>query len=219
MYQVVTQTDFEELGFNTFGRQSDTSTFRYYEVAGGSHNTVHINVELIPAGIFGPNPIFLQDLCSEPLNTTADAPVFVSYTLNALWERMTEQVDSGSAPPAGQVMDQIAVVLGRDAQGNVTGGVRLPSMEAPLAKYVSTSVADPNLPPALQGIGGLACRLSGSVEAFDQATLDALYPDHGAYVSAVATSANALKQQGLLLQQDASRVKKAAAKSAIGKTD
>ena len=38
VYQTVTQTDFEGLGFNVFGRQADTPTYRYYEIAGGSHN-------------------------------------------------------------------------------------------------------------------------------------------------------------------------------------
>ena len=51
---------------------------------------------------------------------------------------------------------------------------------------------------------------------FDQGTLDALYPDHDTYVSGVVEAANALKAQGLLLQQDAVTVKQAAARSDIG---
>ena len=49
------------------------------------------------------------------------------------------------------------------------------------------------------------------------ATLDELYPDHGAYVSQAVAAVNALKAQGLLLQGDASAIKKAAAQSSIGK--
>lgn len=217
VYQVITQTDFETLNFNTRGRQPDTPTFRYYEVAGGSHNTVHIGIELIPAGLFGPDPILLEDLCQNELNTTADGPVFVSYVLNALWQRMEEQIDKGSAPPAGVLLEDIAGVLVRDAQNNVLGGVRLPSMDAPLATYASTNIGDPNLPPVLINIGNLACRLSGSVFAFDQTTLDGLYKNHGAYVKRVGASANALKKSGLLLQDDAQRIKRAASQSAIGK--
>jgi hypothetical protein len=217
VYQVITQTDFETLNFNVFGRQSDTPTYRYYEVAGGGHSTVHENVVLIPAGVFGPDPIFLADLCANEMNTTADGPVFSAYVLNALWERMTEQVDSGAIPPAGQVMDQTVGVLNRDANGNVTGGVRLPSMEAPVATYVSSNFADPTLPPILQGFGNLACRLSGSVLRFDEATLGALYVDHTAYVEAVIGATNVLKAQGLLLQPDAAKIKKAAAQSEVGR--
>jgi hypothetical protein len=215
--QVVTQTDFEGLGFNVFGRQADTPTFRYYEVAGAGHNTVHINIEVIPGGIFGPNPVFLEDLCAEPMNTTADGPVFSSYVLNALWERMQEQVESGSQPPAGVLLDQVAGVLQRDANGNVTGGVRLPSMDAAVATYVSQNTASPFLPGPLIPFGNLACRLSGAVFPFDAATLASLYPNHPEYVSQVTASANALKAQGLLLSADSSRVKKAAAQSSVGK--
>ena len=216
VYQTVTQTDFEGLGFNVFGRQADTPTFRYYEIAGGAHNTVHEGIEIIPAGVFGPNPILLTDLCLEQLNTVADGPVFASYVLNALWERMQEQVVDGDTPPAGIVLDTAAGGLVRDAVNNVVGGVRLPSMEAPTATYVSTASPNPFLPPALAGLAFLACRLSGAVVPFDAATLDALYPDHGTYQSQVVGSTNALKAQGLLLQQDAVRLKQAAANSGIG---
>ncbi len=217
VYQVVTQTDFEGLGFSVFGRQPDSPTFRYYEVAGGGHNTVHINVEVIPAGIFGPNPVFLDDLCQFQMNTTADGPVFVSYVLNALWERMQEQVEGSSQPPAGVLMNDVGGVLVRDAQNNVTGGVRLPSMAAPTATYVSQNVADPALPPILAGFANLACRLSGAVMPFDDATLVSLYKNHGKYVSQVSKSVKALKSQGLLLQSDASNIKKAASHSDVGK--
>lgn len=217
VYQVVTQTDFETLRFNVFGRQPDTPTFRYYEVAGGAHNTVHVDIEIIPPGVFGPDPILLEDLCANELNTTADGPVFVSYVLNALWERMREQVSRHPrTPPAGVLMDDDNGVLLRDAQDNVTGGVRLPSMEAQLATYVSTNVADPNLPPELQGIGNLACRLSGSVFPFDQETLDTLYPKRSSYFVEVLRSVIHLKKQGLLLPADAVQVILDALHSPVG---
>lgn len=216
VYQAITQTDFEGLGFNVFGRQADTPTFRYYEIAGGGHNTVHIGVELVPAGIFGPDPIFLSDLCLEELNTTADGPVFASYVLNALWQRMAEQVETGASPPDGVLLDVAGGQLVRDANGNVTGGVRLPSMEAPLATYVSSATPSPFLPPPLAPFGNLACRLSGAVLPFDAAKLEALYPQPGDYVSDVAIAVQALKAQGLLLQSDASTIKKAASQAQIG---
>ena len=217
VYQTVTQTDFEGLGFSVFGRQADTSTFRYYEIAGAAHNTVHEGIEIIPADIFGPNPILLTDLCLEQLNTVADGPVFASYVLNALWERMQEQLIDGDEPPAGVLLDTTAEFeLVRDDLGNVEGGVRLPSMEAPTATYVSSATPNPYLPPELGGFANLACRLSGAVLPFDDAILSALYPDHGTYVSQVVESANELKSQGLMLQQDAVTVKTAAAASDIG---
>ncbi len=214
VYQTVTQTDFEGLNFNIFGRQSDTSTFRYYEITGAAHSTVHIGIEIIPG-------VTLEDLCLEQLNTVADGPVFGSYVINALWERMQEQILEGAVPPAGVVMDTLPgsppVELARDGNGNVLGGVRLPSIEVPTATYVSEASVNPFLPPQLQFIGGLVCRLSGAVVPFDQATLDTLYRNHGKYVSAVAAAAKDLKTQGLLLQRNASAIKRAAATSAIGR--
>jgi len=203
VYQVITQTDFEVLGFNVLGRQPDTRTYRYYEVAGGAHNTVHRDIEVIPAGLFGPEPILLEDLCANELNTAADGPVFVSHVIDALWERMREQASRGWSPPSGIVMNDVEGVLERDEHGNVTGGVRLPSLDASLATYASSNMADPELPPLLQEIGDLVCRLSGSVHPFDEETLDALYPRRRSYFVEVLRSTIRLERQGLLLPANA----------------
>jgi len=131
--------------------------------------------------------------------------------INALWERMHEQVTDGSEPPAGILMElaDFNQVL-RDDLGNGVGGVRLPSLEVPTAIYTSGNQADPNIPPFLQQIGNLACFLAGSVAPLDVATLNMLYPNRGAYRSQVSLAVKALKSQGLLLQSDAVRVKRRA---------
>ena len=110
-------------------------------------------------------------------------------------------------------MEAIDGVLARDALGNVIGGVRLPALEAPTATYLSTNTASPDLPPALLAIGNLACRLSGSVLPFDQATLDALYPNPASYLVRVRQSVDALQRQGLLLPEDAAKVMSDAVRS------
>ncbi len=232
VYQVVTELDVANL-FGIIGRQAETPTFRYYEVAGGAHNTVHKNIEIVPPGIFGPNPILLEDLCLSEINSTADGPVFVSHVFNALWERMSEQVRRGSEPPASVLLDWVGpnvtpiqpnqpVVLARDALGNATGGVRVPAVEVPVATYVTTvpgtlsgNVANPALPGPLVGIGNLACRLSGSVIPFKPELIDALYGNHGGYMSRVAHAANALQAQGLLLPKDAKKIRVEAAMSSV----
>ncbi|UCE87723.1 MAG: hypothetical protein JSU66_08465, partial [Deltaproteobacteria bacterium] len=68
VYHGNTETDISNL-FGIVGRQDDTPTFRYYEVAGGGHLTVHVGIEVLPAGALGPDPLFLEDLCQFPLNT------------------------------------------------------------------------------------------------------------------------------------------------------
>ena len=66
-----TETDmFGVLAGNT--RQSDTETFRYYEMAGVAHNVVHKDIEALPAGVIGPDPLLLEDVCVNPMNTAGD---------------------------------------------------------------------------------------------------------------------------------------------------
>jgi hypothetical protein len=209
VYQANTQLDFEVL-FGTVGRQFDTPTFRYYEIAGGGHVTTHKGIELIPADVLGPDPVLLEDLCEKPINSTADGPVFASYVFNALWERMQEQSTKGTSPPAGVLMETFNGNVELDEFGNGLGGVRLPSINVPTATYTSGNVADPTLPPFLKPIGNLACFLAGSVTPFDEATLDMLYPNHGTYVSQVSHAVKSLKSQGLLLQSDAVKIKELA---------
>jgi len=207
VYHAISETDIEIL-FGIAGRQADTPTFRYYEVAGAGHLSVHEGIELIPAGVLGPDPILLEELCLNPINSTADGPVFFSYVLNALWENMEQQVQGGRVPPAGLQMDvdpASGLVL-RDAFGNGLGGVRLPSMDVPRATYTPGNVADPSLPDLLQAIGNLACFLASSVTHFDPATLNDLYPNHGSYVNQVARAANSLSGQGFLLMKDRQKI-------------
>lgn len=212
----ISETDIEVLNIGVGARQPDTPTFRYYEIAGGSHLTVHEGVELVPAGIFGPDALRLEDLCEFEINSTADGPVFVSYVFNALWENLEDQVDRGIAPPAGLQMDVVNGVVQRDAFGNGLGGIRPPSITVPVATYTPGNQADPNLPGILLGIGNLACRLASSVSPLDSATLNGLYPNHGSYVRQVAQAANQARSDGFLLNKDRSKIVLAASQSRIG---
>ena len=217
VYQLITQVDFEALNFGTQARQADTPTYRYYEVPGGGHNTVHEDIEIVPAGVLGPDPILLEGLRANPINTTADGPVFVSNIVNALFANMERQARFGRPAPRGVLMDVDetgALVL--DEFGNATGGVRVPSIAVPTATYLSGNPAAPGLPPLLTQIGTLACRLSGSVEAFDDATLDELYRSHLRYVFQVKRAVWKLRRQRLILREDARALIRAARASDIG---
>ncbi len=214
VYQTITETDLTLFGFG--GRQPDTSTYRYFEIAGGAHNTVHLGIEVVPAGLLGPDPITLEDFCGNPINSTADGPVYVSHVLNALWERMREQVERGSEPPPGVLIDATPPTIHRDAFGNALGGVRVPAMDVPTATYAPNNLANPGLPGFLIPLANLACALSGSVFPFDAATQRELYPNHGSYVSQVQHAANELQRAGLLLPKDAQGIRQAAAASPIG---
>ena len=130
---------------------------------------------------------------------------------------MEQQVRHGRTPPAGVQLDTDPVtgVVQRDPFGNGMGGVRLPSMDVPIATYTPGNVADPSLPGVLQGIGNLACFLASSVTPFDQALLDGLYPNRGSYVNQVVRASADLGQQGLLLPEDAQEIRTAALMSPL----
>ena len=110
-----------------------------------------------------------------------------------------------------------------DADGNDVAGVRLPDVAVPLATYSGWNLR------ALSFAGGDLCDQSGQKIDFLQTRAERLaagdprlsieerYPNHGAYVSAVARAANGLHRQRLLLDEDVERTIEAAGESSIGK--
>ncbi|MHC4608147.1 MAG: alpha/beta hydrolase domain-containing protein [Planctomycetota bacterium] len=198
-------------------RQEDTATFRYYEMPGTAHTTVHVDVEVIPPlpPLF-PDGLSLEQTCGLPLNTLADGPVFGSYLYNAMWRNMDLQVRYGVQPPQGDLIDVVDGEIQRDEYGNALGGIRLPMIEVPIATYGPHNVISPTIPGFLQGLLGLFCRLSGTTTPFDQATLNTLYPLHNKYVAQVTASSWHLFFQRFLLFDDLVKVVQDAKDSDIG---
>ncbi len=199
-----TETDLE-LGVITLGaRQTDADFFRYYELAGTAHNTIHKNVTVPVIGLA------LEDFCQHPMNSFADGPVLGSYLYNAMWESMEEQLEHGRPMPRAE---KIAVTNGaivRDAHGNAVGGLRLPELDVPIASYAPQNVAEPSLPPFLLQIGGLVCRLSGAVTRFDDDTLRQLYPSRGRYTRPYVRRVDKLVKRRFLLEPEAEALREAA---------
>jgi len=182
-------------------RQPDTETYRYYEMTGVAHTTVHEDVEILPEGFLGLPRLTLEDACLNQPNTSADGPVFGSYLMNAMWANLDQQVRLGIDPPFADPMGlDAAGDIARDGFGNALGGIRLPVLEVPIATYTGNNVINPNVFPPLQGLLGLFCRLTGSVFDFDQATLATLYQNNSDYVGRVRASAKGLRKDGFLLQ-------------------
>jgi len=193
---------------------SDTPSFRYYELAGVAHNVVH-DVEVF--SIDG-EPVLLGDLCAQPVNSGADGPVFGSYLYNAMWRNMEWQVRFGIEPPHGEPLQMEDGQIARDAFGNALGGVRLPALEVPLASYAPKNDPKPAceapgappppdcLPPEIPPIIGLACWLSGAVEPFERETLDELYPSKLGYLLRVLFETFELRRERFLLREDASKI-------------
>lgn len=90
-----------------------------------------------------------------------------------------------------------------DAFGNVTGGLRSPFVDVPTSTWFGSST------------GASFCFIAGHEVPFDQATLDRLYPSHGAYVRAVARDVSRLVVRRFLTLPDGLRLIRDAARSDV----
>lgn len=193
-----------EVGNRTADRQPDSDHLRSWEVAGTSHQTFDFVQELAP--------IRERDGGSGGTFPACDLPPFTRiperYAGNAVLEHMVRWVRDGIEPPTAPGIETTTngdqVVVTRDTFGNALGGVQLPQHAVPTATNM--------------GVGSpVSCRTLGAYVPFDAATLEALYPNHGVYVSKViaATLDNLLK--GHMVMEDAIETIQEAAQSDVGK--
>lgn len=156
-------------------RQPDTSRLRTWEIAGVAHaDTYVLQVGAIDApstplkqisAAYKPSDRFFGVQLAKPVNSAPQHHYVVESALVALdrWIR------TGQAPPSAPPLELASThppTLAQDAQGLALGGVRTPWVDVPAAR--------------LSGVGnsgaGVVGALFGVTEAFDQATLDRLYP-------------------------------------------
>ncbi len=191
-------------------RQEDSETFRYYEMAGTAHATVHKDVEVVPG-------LFLEGFCEFPLNTLADGPVFGSFLYNAMWENMQQQVKNGAVPPVGDLIEVVDGEVARDEHGNALGGIRLPQLDVPIATYGPSNVEKATLPALLKPLARLFCILSGTVDDFDPAKLDELYPKVRSYLRPFKERTQQLADEGFLLGPDVAKLIRGAHRTGVGR--
>jgi Alpha/beta hydrolase domain len=185
-------------------RLPDSDRLRSWEVAGASHvDRQFVDAQapldardgITPASSVCTNPPLSQVPFRFALNSAID--------LLVRWERF------GIAPPSAPRIELASaappVVIARDEHGNALRGVRLPQHAVPTATNTGVN----------SGTG--FCRLFGSHVDFDQATLDALYRNHGAYVAGIAeATAVALRSRWIGLA-DAEQTIRDAAHSDVGR--
>lgn len=204
-FKVFTET---EVAKDVF-RQQNSNRFRRWEVAGAAH----LPYTFIQAA----RPLMLRDL-NYPLPENCTSPPFSripwQFVLNAALDAMVRWVNEGIEPAIAPDIEVAATGLGgwfpteiaRDALGNALGGIRLAEHAVPTA--TNTGLNGPVTSP---------CRTYGSYQPFDQATLDALYPNHGAYASRVAQVTQGNVEAGFIVREDAMVTIETAARSALGK--
>jgi hypothetical protein len=198
-------TETEAARSSAIGRQPDSDRLRRWEIAGAAH----FGWDLVAAV----SPLRLRDVGSAPL-FECDLPPYSRVPFfpvaNAALDHMVAWVKHGIAPPTAPrievatVGDPNSVV--RDEFGNALGGIRLPAHAVPTATNTG-----------LNGPASNFCRTFGSHVPFDEATLDALYPQHGRYVSRVAQVARENVRDGFIVKEDATTFVQTASRLFIGK--
>jgi hypothetical protein len=177
-------------------RQPDTPRFIYWEIAGASHAAFALSPTFQetaardgvgPAG-FHENPR-VSDVSWLP---TADAAI----------QHLHHWLNGGRPPPRQQpmVISGEPPAIARDKYGNAVGGIRLPELEVPIARYT---------------FSGALNDYFGKREAFPAADLKALYPTHARYVEEVLTAATAVERAGFIPPYRVKEYVKAAHDAAI----
>ena len=184
--------------------QPDSSSFRSWEIAGSSH--VDYFWLMFRAGYS------LRDGVSAPTFACTPEPashVPLQYVLNSGYAHLTRWVLDGIPPPSAQpivVTSTDPLVIPRDANGHVYGGIRQAAIEVPTA----TNRGDQ------PGITAGCAALHGIHIPFSDAKLQQLYPTHNRYVQAVRQAVQKNVQDGFILPDDAREVITYARNSPVG---
>jgi len=167
-------------------KQIDTNMLRHWEVAGTSHADQYLldNIALVSGREVGWTP----PTCSNPYNQT---PFYMAEI--AAVHHLKEWITHGTVPPLAPRMQRDAIgSIKKDANGNAIGGLRLPELEAPVAKYSQANTTK----GSLAFLDLFACVAGGSTTPFTAAKLATLYPTHADYVSKYTAAADAAVAKG-----------------------
>lgn len=181
-------------------RQPDSPVFRQWEIPGTTHadGVIWGDVE----ELFLDNLGFPLPICDWPQSKIAFAP----YVRSAL-HHLAAWVRDGTQPPPSLWIELNGTRnIRQDEFGNALGGIREPAIAVPVATYLPYNSPFTN-----------QCVFSGTEIPFSDEQIEALYPQHGKYVSGVAKAVNSLQKAGYLLPADAEAMKQAAAESEVSK--
>jgi hypothetical protein len=195
-------------------RQSDTSLFRTWEVAGTSHVDQHLRasrepLELRDRGVS--SEAVLSPQCKVP---TIGTRVPTTYVVASTFDLLVHWVKRGMQPPSAPPIDIVEFgppgmpsVIARDDFGLALGGIRLSELAVPTAFNVGFNV------------GPGACVRWGYYIPFDIATLDLLYRSHERYVNQVTRVTRENIRRHYILERDAEQTIRQASESRVGSSD
>jgi hypothetical protein len=180
--------------------------YRVWEVAGTAHSDHFIGYQ----AAFGDGPRVLTGAAKidepafdtlidaagnygaevTPLLATcvvAGATMPMHYVASTAIHDLDEWVAGKPAPPVGpRFQFDSSGALAKDRYGNAVGGIRLPPIDVPVARYVTT-----------------VCGLGGITVPFTDTEIHALYPTHADYVAQMQARTDAAVRAGWLLPPDA----------------
>ncbi|MFI6279770.1 alpha/beta hydrolase domain-containing protein [Streptomyces sp. NPDC050988] len=208
---VQAETDVIALG-SLAARQDDSSRLRLWEVAGTAHADAYIG---LGAGDNGSGAAGLQGLnamlspptrpgCGSPINT-GQAHYVLDTAEFALNRWVTTGVPPARAPRLEVDSSGSAPAFVLDGHGNVEGGIRTPSVDAPVATL-----------SGLGRSGASFCFLFGTTTPFSAEKLTALYPTHAAFVRKWTAATAQGVGAGFIRPADAAELVGAARQSGIG---
>lgn len=225
VWKLLSETDV--INNQAANRQPDSDHFRSWEVAGDSHVDAQfianraalvqrdgnpIAPGFTPGGLSSANAT-AQALALPTATSLCERPPYSHVpfyqVMDAAFEHLRKWVEDGTLPPTAPPIEVTSAgppgVIARDKVGNsLAGGIRLAEIAVPTS--VNTG----------QNSGAGFCRLYGSHEDFDAATLSNLYPTHAAYVAAVKNVTEKNFKAGYILRPEADATIAAAEKSSIG---
>ncbi|HRW36405.1 MAG: hypothetical protein KDB04_17125 [Acidimicrobiales bacterium] len=203
VFQFETETDLELLGF-VRARQDDTDHLVTWETAGTAHADQSTLDYAVEAGKrWTDSGVDLAASCGT-INDGPQEPL-----VQTALRHLEAWIVDGTAPPSSPRLETEEPTDGaivRDDDGIALGGIRTPTVDAPIAVMTGT-----NTTPSV------ICSLFGSNEPFTPEQLVERYPgDTDGYVSEVQASADAAVQDGFLLPRHADAMVEAAQQVEIG---
>jgi hypothetical protein len=200
VFQVLSETD-----VSAPITRPNTDQYRRWEVAGAAHSGWDGQVYR--------DPLQTRDL-SGPTQYNCQQPPFsrvhLGYVILAAYGHLARWTRDGTPPPIGaSLVFNPDGSKARDELGIIRGGIRLSQVDVPTALNSGS-----NLPG---DAASLFCFLFGTYQPFDDATLAALYGNHGLYVSEVQKIDDRNVKDGFLLKGDAKVSGTEAAHSRRGK--
>ena len=181
---------------------NQTQNYRLWEIAGTAHSDFWLGYQ----SVFGQGPRVLADAPQRPVSAweevsiaagnygevlhpmlatcvLAGATMPMHYAASTALRRLDEWLRTGVAPPNGPRYTFDGNALALDEDGN---GIRLPPIDVPVARYVST-----------------LCVLGGVTVPFTDVQLHMRYPTHGVYYAKMKAATEAAVSAGWLLPPDA----------------